>query len=201
MGAKYTILELVSLRHDRKTNLQDVPYSFNIKSISNEIYEATPTETVSWQDNYHAPKSPLRIRRIHKTRAPSPFDLQHFPPGSRIIRIEPGMPIPRGAIPLPFHFEENYIPNDIPRMSSVYERNYSRARPRKLDLQASKEISLDLMAPLKTISLTKYDSLENRGNPLSWKGNHSHGNTLPEAGSLSSSDSSDYSIQIQLPVH
>lgn len=35
------------------------------------------------------------------------FGLHQFPPGSRIIRIEPGTPLPKGAIPIPFRFEDS----------------------------------------------------------------------------------------------
>ncbi|CUM51728.1 unnamed protein product [Debaryomyces tyrocola] len=41
------------------------------------------------------------------------FNLLMFPPGSRIIRIEPGNPLPKGAIPIPFRFEDEFAkPSD-----------------------------------------------------------------------------------------
>lgn len=42
------------------------------------------------------------------------FNLLIFPPGSRIIRIEPGTPLPKGAVPIPFRFEDESVNSSDP---------------------------------------------------------------------------------------
>lgn len=59
-------------------------------------------------------------KRLNK-QAMNPFDLNSFPPGSKIIRIDSGMPIPPGAIPIPFVLDET-IEQQLIRSSNIENR-------------------------------------------------------------------------------
>lgn len=119
------------------------------------------------------------------------FNIQMFPPGSRIIRIEPGVPIPVGAIPIPFIFEDNLKLNPVPifgghlderndyaamlQNPSPYKtRNSKGHKQRKSDIQKL-NISIPTEpspCPNPKSTILKYDARKstNKNNPYSISG-------------------------------
>ncbi|CAR65843.1 DEHA2E16962p [Debaryomyces hansenii CBS767] len=66
-----------------------------------------PSQTL--KDNESALSATINNNNYYDARIQYPlFNLSMFPPGSRIIRIEPGNPLPKGAIPIPFRFEDEF---------------------------------------------------------------------------------------------
>ena len=64
------------------------------------------------------------INNIHNAHFQYPFfNFLMFPLGSRIIRIEPGNPLPKGAIPIPFRFEDEFYKSSD-SIKPVHQKSY-----------------------------------------------------------------------------
>ena len=67
------------------------------------------------------------------------FNLLMFPPGSRIIRIEPGNSLPKGAIPIPFRFEDEFSkPSDSRRQGFDNQSNLCMGELQKSAIDKAK---------------------------------------------------------------
>lgn len=245
----YTIPQLLEMRHCHQTHLEDVPYlkalpkylapyglaaevpiptAGVLSTISpNGTSLGQPWETVKCAYCGHTSyKKKMVLSGADSPKLVAPvFDLMRFPPGSRIIKIDPGMPIPKGAIPLPFKFDENYAKKqEVSDVALVPTKESCAAEENRVPLYAD-FASLDemwekggaSMTPPKRVAF-KYDPLRrNDKNPYSTSGFYpteftdasSNENKVPssshtfntEAESVSVTEySSDSGIQIQLPA-
>lgn len=92
------------------------------------------------------------------------FNWLIFPPGSRIICIEPGNPLPQGAIPIPFRFEDEFSkPVDIMRRLFVNQSNLYQNELQKGVIDNAKykkyKNNTNLQYPIRT---TNFQSSKNR---------------------------------------
>lgn len=126
----YTLSLLYLLRHSRGIHLEDVPYrSAILKSrfvfpfLPPHVIEAVKASTMQRDRPKDGKKctycgQPIPVANLASALVHCPpamvtaVDLRRFPAGSRIIKIDPGMPIPKNAVLLPFAFDENYDPSE-----------------------------------------------------------------------------------------